>query len=59
MSVLLNPTNDLQSVAPFEHIIMPAVRVLKAASEARTDREAQESIEGGSAEPAEVPGAAH
>ncbi|WP_416355532.1 hypothetical protein ACLNGM_14935 [Aureimonas phyllosphaerae] len=59
MSALLNPANDFQSVAPFEHIIMPAVRVLKAASEARTDREAQESIEGGSIEQAEVPGAGH
>ena len=57
MSALRKPANDLQSVAPFEHVILPAIRALKAASEARLDREAQETIEGGPAETAEVPGA--
>lgn len=56
MSALPKPANDLQSVAPFEHIIRPAIRALKAANEARLDRQAQEAVEGGPAELPEVPG---
>lgn len=71
MSALRNPANDLDDVTPFIRLGVAFTAYLANVDDAREaylapladvvaeDVPAREAVEGGPAEPAEVPGAAH